>query len=274
MTTEAVPTQAHGLGSSITDGGNGRDRSQPAMALPVNVADHERIASVAVGVPMVLAGLRRGSLSGLVVAAIGGHMVYRGVTGHCRAYSLIGVNSARGKGADPTEYFERGIHVVESVTVSKPARELYDFWRKLENLPRIMSHLKGVEKIDDRRSRWVAKAPAGLTVQWEAEIINDVPGETIAWRSLYPASVDNAGSVRFAAAPGDRGTEITVTLDYIPPAGKVGWVVAKLFGTDPAAEVREDLRRFKRIMETGEIPTTEGQSHGARTLFGSLLAAD
>src|SRR5205814_3086482 len=135
--------------------------------------------------------------------------------------------------------------------------ELYGFWKNFENLPRFMRHLERVQKIDEQRSHWVAKGPAGYSVEWDAEIINDEPGQVIAWRSLAGASVDNAGSVRFVPAPGGRGTEVRVVIDYIPPAGVVGWAVAKLFGREPKQEIAEDLRRFKQKMEMGEVATVE-----------------
>jgi uncharacterized membrane protein len=140
--------------------------------------------------------------------------------------------------------------------------ELYRYWRDFENLPRIMRHLKSVKKVDEKKSHWVVDAPMGRTVEWDAEIINDEPGSVIAWRSLAGAGVDNAGSVRFVPAPGNRGTEVRVNIDYIPPAGQVGAFVARLFGKNPKQEIQEDLRRFKQMMEAGEAPTTEGQPRG------------
>lgn len=125
-----------------------------------------------------------------------------------------------------------------------------------------MRHLTSVKVIDDKRSHWVAKAPAGGSVSWDAEIIRDEVGSVIAWRSLGGASVDNAGSVRFRDGTDGRGTDVRVVLDYIPPGGTVGKWAAKLFGEDPKTQVHEDLRNFKRFMETGEIPTIEGQSSG------------
>jgi len=240
----------------------------------INVSTVERWASALIGGALLWKGLQRRSLPGAAMAFVGGAMIRRGVTGHSAGYSALGINRGKGEGARPNEYFHEGIHLEERITVNKPAYELYSFWRNFENLPSIMSYLKGVEIIDLRRSRWHALAPAGLRVSWEAEVINDVPGEKIAWRSLYPATVDNAGSVSFVEGPEGRGTEIAVTLDYILPAGNLGWIIAKAFGTDPAAEVREDLRRFKAIMETGEAPTNKGQSHGKRTLYGHLIARD
>lgn len=276
----ANPPTAHGLSSagalSREDAAEapGRNGASGSRQPETNVPARERWVSGLTGGALVLTGLRMRSLPGAVLALVGGAMLHRGYTGHCYGYQALGINRARGEGAAPEEYFERGIHVAESVTINKSAEELYRFWRDLENLPRVMDYLQSVRKIDDKRSHWAAKAPAGVTVEWDAEIINDEPNALIAWRSLYPASVDNAGSVRFIPAPGGRGTEVHVSLDYIPPAGRVGWAVAKLFGKDPAAEVREDLRRFKAMMEAGEAPTTHGQPHGKRGIVGSVMATD
>lgn len=259
---------------SILHSITGSSQSGSQQIAPINVPGAERWASTLGGGALVLTGLKMRSLPGAVLAVVGGALLHRGATGHCTAYAALGVNRAQGEGARPQEYFQRGVHVDESITINKSPEDLYRFWRDFKNLPSIMSYLEGVEVLDDKRSRWTAKAPAGTTVQWEAEIINDVPNQTIAWRSLKPATVDNAGSVRFTPGPAGRGTEVKVTLDYIPPAGQVGAMIAKLFGRDPAAEVREDLRHFKSFMEVGEIPTIQGQPHGRRGLKGSLMATD
>jgi len=148
------------------------------------------------------------------------------------------------------------------VTVNKSPGELYRFWRNFENLPRFMNHLESVKVIDGNRSHWVAKAPLGMTVEWDAVIHNEQENELIAWRSLEGADIPNAGSVRFERAPGGRGTIVKVALEYDPPAGKVGATIAKLFGEEPEQQVEEDLRRFKQVMETDAASTTEGQSSG------------
>jgi uncharacterized membrane protein len=193
----------------------------------------------------------------------GGALIHRGVTGSCQGYRLFGVTTADEEPAKPSEYQRRGIHVKESLTVNRLPWDLYQFWRNFENLPRFMSHLESVKTLDEKRSHWKVRAPAGLKLDWDAEIINDEPNALIAWRSLGGADVDNAGSVRFVPGPEGRGTEVHVTLDYIPPAGKLGAWVASLFGQDPASQIREDLRRFKQFMEAGELATTQGQPHAA-----------
>ena len=156
---------------------------------------------------------------------------------------------------------DEGVRVEKTLTVNKSAEELYRFWRHFENLPRFMDHLESVQIHDDTHSHWKVKGPAGKTVEWDAVIINDIPNEVIAWKST-DAQIANAGSVRFRHAPGDRGTEVTVNLEYDPPAGKMGALVAKLFGEEPTQQVQDDLRHFKQIMETGEVPSTDGQPAG------------
>ena len=148
------------------------------------------------------------------------------------------------------------IRVNHSVTINLPADVVYGFWRDLENLPRFMIHLEMVETTG-ARSHWVARAPAGKTVEWDAEIIEDIPGEKISWRSVEGSQIPNAGSVRFTPAPGGRGTEVRVELRYDPPGGALGATVAKIFGEDPRQQVQDDLRRFKQLKETGEITRSE-----------------
>ncbi|TDC81053.1 SRPBCC family protein [Micromonospora sp. KC606] len=157
---------------------------------------------------------------------------------------------------------ERLIVMEVGVTVNRPASEAYRFWRDLENLPGFMAHLESVRVDDLRRSRWTARGPAGQSVSWDAEIVEDRPNELIAWRSLPGAPVPNAGRVRFVPAPGDRGTEVRVELGYAPPAGRLGRAVAKLFGEEPEQQVRDDLRRFKQVLETGEVVRSDASPEG------------
>jgi uncharacterized membrane protein len=154
-----------------------------------------------------------------------------------------------------------GIEVEKSMTVNRPAEEVYGFWRNLENLPRFMEHLESVRELDDRRSYWRARAPLGTTVEWTAEIVEDRPNERISWRSLEGSQVPNAGTVRFVRAPGDRGTEVHLELTYNPPAGVVGATIAKLFGEEPSQQVDGDLRRLKQVLETGEVVHSDSSIH-------------
>jgi uncharacterized membrane protein len=156
------------------------------------------------------------------------------------------------------------IRVEETLAVNRSREDCYRMWRDLESLPRFMSHLKSVQVIDDRRSHWVAGGPADSAVEWDAEITRDEPNALLSWRSLPDSEVRHAGSVRFLAAPPGRGTLVSVTMQYEPPAGSLGVTFARLFGEAPEQQVRDDLRQFKQLLEAGEIATIEGQSHGPR----------
>jgi uncharacterized membrane protein len=219
------------------------------------ISDMDRWASLVGGSALVAYGLTCRSRTGKALAVVGSNFLYRGVTGEGHLYQAL---QNRGKSLP----YGQGIKVRHSVTVNKSPEELYSFWRGLENLPRFMNHLESVEWLDNNRTHWKVKAPAGMTVQWDAEIISDTPGEMIGWRSLPGAQVDNAGSVRFERAPGGRGTIVRVQLQYNPPGGKAGSLIARLFGEEPEQQLREDLRRFKQIIEAGELPTTNGQPSG------------
>ena len=198
------------------------------------------------------------------MALVGGGLIQRGATGNCMTYSALGVNTARPSDGRPvTIGAGRGVKVSQSITVLKEPAELYRFWRDFRNLPRVMRHLKSVEVTGDNRSHWTASAPFGKTVEWDAEIYTERGDELIGWRSLAGSQVDTVGSVQFRRAPGNRGTEVTVTLKYDPPAGKLGAAIAAMFGESADHQVKEDLRRFKQIMEAGEAPTNEGQPRGS-----------
>ncbi|MGA9995186.1 MAG: SRPBCC family protein [Pyrinomonadaceae bacterium] len=146
----------------------------------------------------------------------------------------------------------------KSIVINGSPEELYQFWHDFENLPRFMKHLESVRVTGDKRSHWVAKAPAGTNVEWDAEITEDQPNELIAWRSLEESDVRNSGSVRFERAPGGRGTRVTVELEYDPPGGVIGAGVAKLFGEEPEQQIYDDLRCVKQVIETGEVVISEG----------------
>jgi uncharacterized membrane protein len=146
------------------------------------------------------------------------------------------------------------------MNINRSPEELYAFWRHFENLPRFMPNLESVTVQDDRRSHWVAKAPFGASVAWDAEITEDVPNRRIAWRSLPTADVANSGEVDFLPAVGGRGTDVRVRIDYQPPGGRLALGLARLFGEAPEQRVREDVRRFKQLMETGEIASNAGPS--------------
>ncbi|MEF2276977.1 SRPBCC family protein [Deinococcus sp. YIM 134068] len=202
--------------------------------------DQGRMVSGVAGGALVLLGLRQRGVLGLGMAAVGGYLAYRAATGNDPVMAAAGL-SGNTAAAKP-------IFVEHSVVVDRSPQQVYDYWRKLENLPMIMSHLESVTVLDDRRSRWVAKAPLGTHVEWEAEIVNDKPGERIGWHSLPGATVDNAGSVQFENLP-SGGTRVHVALSYRPPAGALGAAVARLFGEEPSQQIAEDLQKFKQTFE-------------------------
>jgi uncharacterized membrane protein len=323
--------------------------SPKSQASSINVHGTERKVSLVAGSALALWGVRsalgKGSWTGWLLAALGGTIVARGVTGHCPAYSALGVDtsedapppapgappappaaappaaappaaappaaappaaaapaakeaikdavktaadSAKGavetvkdtakdaassakdvaKGAVDTAKdavksvasvpdLAGAVHVQKSVTIQKPAQELFDFWRNFENLPQFMKHLEEVRVHDDQRSMWIATGPAGAHIEWEAEITDEKPGKLIAWKSLPEADVPNTGSVQFKELKGDKGTEVKVTMDYSPTGGVLGAIFAQLWGEEPSQQVEEDLQSFKTLMESGEAHTAE-----------------
>lgn len=163
------------------------------------------------------------------------------------------------------------LFIETSVAINKTPRECYEFWRDFNNLPRFMEHLEDVQVQSDTRSHWKARGPAGTSIEWDAEVTADQPGELLAWHSLPGAEVENAGTVRFERAPGDRGCIVRVDMLYRPPGGVAGALVASLFNEEPSQQIADDLRRFKWLIETGVIPTTVGQSAGPRSVIGKLF---
>ena len=232
-----------------------------AKRADTNLSQIERLASVLGGSGLIAYGLARRNGSGLGLAALGGALMWRGVSGHSYVYEAFGINTAergyeKGTGSMDGVPYELGVRVDEEMPIHKPPEELYRFWRNLENLPRFMEHLQSVKVIDDRLSHWTARGPAGFSVEWDAEIVNDIENELIGWRSLSGSQVDNGGSVRFERMPNGEGTLLKVSLQYNPPAGFVGARIARLFGEAPERTVADDLRRFKELMETGTITSS------------------
>ena len=229
-----------------------------------NLSEPERLASIIGGGALIAYGIQRRSWAGVGLAALGGVLAYRGATGHCDVYQTLGINTARSRGGrNASVPYELGVRVDKTITINKPPEEVYLFWRNLENLPKFMRHLESVKEIDNKHSHWVARAPAGQTVEWKAEIINEVENRLIAWRSLE-GDVSNAGSVQFRPGETEGATELKIELQYNPPGGTVGALFAKLFGEEPSQQIDEDIQRFKQLMEIGEIATNEGQPVGRR----------
>jgi len=224
----------------------------------VNIGKIERIGSAVAGGTLAALGLSRRSTGGLMLSLLGASLLYRGVSGHCECYRALGINTKGSRTKDDEK--ARDVHIEKSIMIDRAPEELYRFWRQLENLPRFMKHLESVTTLSDERSHWVANTVAGKKVEWDAEIYNEKENELIAWRSLPGSDVTNAGSVRFKAAPGHRGTIVQVTLNYNAPGGKVGAFLAKVVGQEPRQLIDEDLRRLKQIMEAGEVATVHGQT--------------
>jgi uncharacterized membrane protein len=237
--------------------GNSQYMTPPeSLTSPVNVSWPERVASASVGTFLLMNGLSHligpKPVSNLFKTIIGGFLLYRGASGNCPLYTNLGKNSIAD--AQQTE----AIEITTSVTVSKPKSEVYNFWRKLENLPRFMTHLKEVIELDNKRSHWEAKVPGKIaTVKWNAEITNEEQDRMIAWRSIPGSMVDNAGRVEFSDAGND--TVLNVTMSYRPPAGQIGAGIAKMI--NPALEriVRNDIMNFKQYIESVEIGSTQNQ---------------
>jgi uncharacterized membrane protein len=237
---------------------------QKSCSLPCkNVGRSERIASLVGGAALVLAGRRQGSWPGLLLAATGAGLLYRGATGKCYAYQKLGIstNHSKEQATIPTR---QGVKVDKRLLVNRPAAELYRFWRDLSNLPRVFQHLVSVEELSVDRSKWVARGPMKQQLEWEAEILTDRPNEVLAWRSLEGSQVDTAGSVRFEESANGRGTNVVISLKYNPPGGQLTDYLASWFGSDLQSVIDDDLRKFKSRMEAGEVPTTAGQPRGAR----------
>lgn len=219
----------------------------------VNVGKTERLVSGLAAAAVAAVALRRKRLRPLLFP-LAANLISRAVTGRCPVNRALGRNSARGGRVSPVASVRRGegVKVEKGITVDRPVKEVYRFWRNFENLPRFMDHLESVIVLDETRSHWAAKAPAGTKVEWDATIHNEIDDELIAWRSLPGADVNNAGSVHFMPSEDGSSTEVLVVLSYEPPAGKLGAAVAKLLGEEPSKQVEDDLRRFKQVMEASE----------------------
>jgi uncharacterized membrane protein len=218
------------------------------------MSDQEKWASIVGGGAMVLMGLQQRSLRGVLMAVAGGSLLYHGATSDKSLTDRVSDATGIGK----------PIRVEKTVTINRSPEELYSFWRNFENLPRFMKHLQSVTQLEGSRSHWVANAPAGQTVEWDAELIKDEVNHLIAWASVEGADVENSGFVRFQPGPTDRGTEVKVVMEYAPPGGALTAAIAKLFGEEPEQQIGDELRRFKQLMEAGEIASTEGQPSGRK----------
>lgn len=230
--------------------------SEPKSGSAAGLNETEKWASIVGGSALVLMGLQQRSLRGILTAIAGGGLAYHGATADKSLTDKVG----EAVGAN------KPLRVEKSVTINRSADDLYSFWRNFENLPKFMKHLQAISVLDAQRSHWVTKAPLGQTVEWDAQIIQDLPNQLIAWASAEGAQVDNSGFVRFTPIGRDRGTEVKIVIEYAVPGGQLTTAIAKLFGEAPEQQIGDELNRFKQLMETGEIATTEGQSSGRAPL--------
>jgi uncharacterized membrane protein len=212
-----------------------------------NVSEAERWVSAMAGVALGVWALERRNRDAWVLGALSAALLYRASTAFCPAYAAAGISTAEDGDTKRALSGPGGVIVESAITVNRPVSDVYAFWRTLDNLPRVMEHLESVTVLDRGRSRWVAAAPLGTTVEWDAEIINEVPDKVIGWRSVPGSTVATAGSVNFG--PDGSGTNVRVRLQYDPPGGKLGSWVAWVFGEEPSVQIEKDLRRFKEIME-------------------------
>jgi uncharacterized membrane protein len=213
--------------------------------LQMNLSDGERILSGAFGLGLAAAGLARHGLVRWALLLAGGALLQRSLSGHCPVYEHLELDRRHDRAGVPGN---RGTRIESSVEIRCPAATLFEFWRNLEQLPRVMRHVKSVEQRGKKRSHWKVAGPAGQTLEWDAEIINEEAGRFIAWQSLPGAMVSNVGSVWFEPA-NSGATRVKVALEFDPPAGALGVAVAELFGKSPEADLAEDLQRFKKFAE-------------------------
>jgi uncharacterized membrane protein len=227
-----------------------------ASPQPVSIADAANLFAIGMGALLVVAALTRRTRAGsLLAASSSAPFFYRGLMGRWPAVS--------GPADEQTKTAlrgGRGVNVHEAVSVQRPVAEVYSYWRRLENLPRFMSHLQRVTETSDRHSSWVARLAPGLVVKWDAEVINEVENQVIGWRSLPGSDIVSAGSVTFRSMRAGLGTQVNVRLQYESAADGPGARLASFLGLEPSHVIREDLRRFKQLMETGEIARASAAS--------------
>jgi uncharacterized membrane protein len=237
---------------------------QPYPSTELSTGPHPsteaRLASLVGGAALITLAARDRSWRGVGLALAGAPLVWRGATGNWPVPRSVAERL-------PESLSESLPATIEtSVTVNRPGQEVWELWRRLENLPRFMRHLESVEELGDGRSRWVGKSPVGLRVEWEAEIVEEREGRLLSWRSLPGSRIHNAGSVFFEDATGGRGTVVRVVME-VSAGGRLGLgrAVGRVLGPITSQQVHEDLRRFKSLLEAGEIPTTVGQPAGHRS---------
>jgi uncharacterized membrane protein len=244
-----------------------------SVAAHKNVGDAERLISAATGAALAVYGLDRGDVTGGLLAVVGAELVRRGATGHCLVYDALNVSTAsdathhgfhRDVPASPaaTVRASRAVKIEHSITVMRSPAELYAFWHDPANVARVVEFIESVEPVNDTTARWRARGPGGITIEWDAQIINDIPNELLAWKSVGDSDIPNAGSIHFRPAPDAKGTEVRLVLEYEPAAGHLGAWIAKLLKENPNERVRTSLRRFKQLAETGEVLLNQDPTSG------------
>jgi uncharacterized membrane protein len=238
-------------------GGN-RSSSRESLRgrLRENVGRRERGASTVAGGFMVLDGIRRRGVSGLLEGAIGASLLYRGSSGFCWLYNALNIDTSQQR-----EALEQhpSVRVQRTITIDRDPQTVYAMWKRFENLPRFLEHVENISPLDGRRFRWLVRAPSGRRIEWNAEIVEDVPGHHLAWRSEEGAPLRHSGAVGFLSLDGGRATELKVSLQYEPSGGgALREVVSRLLGEDPRRQIRQDLERFKRLVEHEGRPDVRG----------------
>jgi len=228
----------------------------------INVGEVERWASAVGGGLLIAHGLRRGTFGGLALAVLGGMLAHRGYTGHCQAYEALNIDTSGKRRADEDEDIHKGVLVKHTTTIHRTPMEVYDFVKDPANHHRYMGHVESVTADQDGTYHWAIKGPMGMTWRFRSRHINEDPGHLVAWKSLPGGDLDNAGAIRLVPTFDGRGTEVTMEINFEPPAGSVGLALGKILGHDPDVQVRENLGRLKSLLEAGEIATTQGQPSG------------
>jgi uncharacterized membrane protein len=233
------------------------------------------VVSAAAGGALLAFGIKQGGVGGTLLSVLGGAMLYRGTTGHCHVYDAAGINTNTQVRSRKSPYdrgfFSGRIHVNKAVTIDRTASDLYQYWKNFENFPQFMKHVESVVKTGDDTWHWKAKAPLGMSVEWDGILTSDVENQRIGWQSAEGADIPNSGVVEFRPRQ-ERGTEVKVTMIYEAPGGKLGEWLAWALGEEPGIQIADDLRRFKMLMETGEIITVAGQPSGREPLPKSMTA--
>ncbi len=237
----------------------------PPQRSSINVGQDERNLSLVGGAGLLYLGLMRHIPLRLPALLAGIALLYRGMTGNSPIYRLLDIDTAvRTNPQAVSVPHQQGIHVTRAVTINRPVEDLYNFWHDPANYPQVMGYIDSVQVTGNNRAHWTVKAPGGMTFEFDGEIYTDTPNEVISWRSLPESQIQNAGSVRFNPAPDGRGTEVHLTVDFVPPGGLIGQRLLKLFGDVPNQYITQYLREFKQMMETGEKATTQGQTSGRK----------